>query len=78
MVKKYVDVGASPRGIQSIILAAKVSAMMDGRFNVSFSDIDKVAIPALRHRIILNFEALGDGIMADEIIKDIIAKVEKG
>ena len=78
MVRKYVEVGASPRGIQSIILAAKVSALMDGRFNVSFSDIDKVAVPALRHRIILNFEALGDSISSDEIIKDILTSVEKG
>ncbi len=77
MVKKYVDVGASPRGIQSIILASKVSALLDGRYNVSFSDIDKVAVPALRHRIILNFEALGEGISSDSVIKDILNSVEK-
>ncbi|SES63285.1 AAA family ATPase [Anaerobranca gottschalkii] len=77
-VKKYVEVGASPRGIQSIILAAKVTALLDGRYNVSFADIEKVAIPALRHRLILNFEGIGDGVKADEIITDILNSVEKG
>jgi MoxR-like ATPase len=77
-VKKYVEVGASPRGIQSIILAAKVTALLDGRYNVSFADIEKVAIPALRHRLILNFEGVGDGVKADEIITDILNSVEKG
>ena len=71
-------VGASPRGIQSIILAAKVSALLEGRYNVSFSDIERVAFPALRHRLIFNFEALGERITADEIIREILEHVEKG
>ncbi|SHJ68161.1 MoxR-like ATPase [Anaerobranca californiensis DSM 14826] len=77
-VKKYVSVGASPRGIQSIILAAKVMALLDGRYHVSFADIEKVAVPALRHRLILNFEGMSEGIKGDEIIKDILTRVEKG
>ena len=77
-VNRYVAVGASPRGIQSIILAAKVSALLEGRYNVSFSDIERVAFPALRHRLIFNFEALGERITADEIIREILEHVEKG
>lgn len=77
-VKKYVQVGASPRGIQSIILAARVAALLGGRFNVSFADVERVAVPALRHRLFLNFEALGSGISADTIIGEIIAGTERG
>jgi MoxR-like ATPase len=77
-VKKYVTVGASPRGIQSIILAAKVTALLDGRYNVSFKDIERVALPALRHRVLLNFEALGARITADEIVREILAQTPKG
>jgi len=78
MVKKYVLVGASPRGIQSIILAARVAALLDGRYNVSFGDIEQVALPALRHRLFLNFEAQGGGISADAIIAEILAETERG
>jgi MoxR-like ATPase len=78
LVKRYVQVGASPRGIQSIILAARVAALLSGRFNVSFADIQRVAAPALRHRLFLNFEALGAGVSADAIIGEIIANVERG
>ena len=77
-VKQYVQVGASPRGIQSIILAARVTALLSGRFNVSFADIEKVALPALRHRLFLNFEALGSGINPDSLIAEIIAHTERG
>jgi len=78
MVARYVQVGASPRGIQSIILAARVAALLDGRYNVSFADIERVALPALRHRLFLNFEAQGGGIGADSIIAEIIANTERG
>lgn len=78
MVVKYVQVGASPRGIQSIILAARVTALLDGRFNVSFADIEGVAAPALRHRLFLNFEAQGSGISPDAIIAEILAETERG
>lgn len=78
MVKRYVQVGASPRGIQSIILAARVAALLDGRYNVSFADVERVAVPALRHRLFLNFEAQGGGIDADAIIAEILASTERG
>lgn len=78
MVKEYVQVGASPRGIQSIILAARVTALLEGRFNVSFADVEKVCVPALRHRLFLNFEALGGGISPDSIIAEILDATERG
>lgn len=78
LVQEYVQVGASPRGIQSIILAARVTALLNGRFNVSFSDVEQVALPALRHRLILNFDAQGRGIDADTIVADIIGCTPRG
>ena len=59
IVKKYVRYGASPRGAQALILGGKINALLEGRFNVAFEDIEAVAPPALRHRILLNFEGLG-------------------
>lgn len=73
ITKKYVANGASPRAAQAIIKTAKARALMEGRLNVSFEDIDYVAYPALRHRIITNFEALSDGITADKVIEGILA-----
>lgn len=73
-VKKYVRYGSSPRGAQALILAAKVKALQDGRYNVSIDDIYEVAQPALRHRIILNFEGEAEGIDIDELITSIIKK----
>ncbi len=67
-VKKYVRYGASPRGAQAIITAARIFALLEGRFNVSFEDVKKAALPALRHRMFLNFEAAGDGIRTDDVI----------
>lgn len=78
MVKRYVRFGSSPRGAQAIVLAGKVTALLDGRYNVSFDDIRKVAIPALRHRIILNFEGEADGIATEAIVKDILEKITAG
>ncbi len=72
ITKKYVQNGASPRAAQAIFLASKAKALMDGRLNVSFGDVKFVAYPALRHRIITNFEALSDGIKTDDIITEII------
>ncbi|MEN6371220.1 MAG: MoxR family ATPase [Armatimonadota bacterium] len=74
MVKRFVRYGSSPRGAQAIVLTAKVSALLDGRYNVSFDDIRKVALPALRHRIILNFEGEAEGIATDAIVQDILEK----
>ena len=70
--KKYLRFGVSPRAGQAIVSAAKVLALMNGRYNVSYSDINKLAYPTLRHRIKLNFEAISSRITPDEIIKMII------
>jgi len=72
IVKRYVEAGASPRAAQGIISAAKVRAIMEGRFNVSFEDIKALAKPILRHRIILNFESITEGLKAEDIVDKII------
>lgn len=72
MTGQFLRFGSSPRGAQSLILAAKVRALLQGRFNVSFDDIAKVLLPALRHRLILNFEAEAEGITTDMILQDIL------
>jgi MoxR-like ATPase len=71
---KYVRWGASPRAAQALTLGAKLSAMLDGRYNASFSDVQKVAVPALRHRVLLNFEGEAEGILVDDVVKEIIEK----
>ena len=72
MARTYVRYGASPRGGQAIVLAAKVRALRDGRANVAFEDIDAVASAALRHRLILSFEGQADGVDPDTIIQDVL------
>lgn len=72
VTKKYVSVGASPRAAQAIVKTAKARAFLEGRYNVSLSDIRYVAYPSLRHRIITNFEAVSDGIDADTILTGIL------
>jgi MoxR-like ATPase len=74
IVGTYVRYGASPRGAQAIVLGAKISALLDGRFNVSYADVQAVAAPALRHRVILNFEGEAEGISTDSIVRAIIAE----
>lgn len=76
VVKKYVRCGASPRGAQAIISTSRVRALMEGRFNVAFEDIKKMAYPVLRHRLLLNFDAISDGRDADSIITEIIGSIE--
>ncbi|MPM08992.1 hypothetical protein SDC9_55308 [bioreactor metagenome] len=71
-VKKYVEAGASPRAAQGIISGAKVRAVMEGRLNVSFDDIKALAYPILRHRIILNFDAITEGLTEESIIDKIL------
>ncbi len=71
MSKRYVKYGSSPRGAQSLVLAGKVYALLDGRYNVSFEDIKKAALPSLRHRLILNFEGEAEGIVTEEIVSRI-------
>jgi MoxR-like ATPase len=72
LVKKSVRYGASPRGMQALILGAKVRALIKDRYNVSFEDMKTIAAPALRHRIILNFEGEAEGVDREEIIKEIL------
>src|ERR687895_2045451 len=74
LVSRYVRYGGSPRGAQAIVLGAKISALLDGRFNVSYADVQAVAAPALRHRVILNFEGEAEGISTDSIVRAIIAE----
>ena len=72
MVNQFLRVGASPRAAQAITLAAKVRALLDGRFHVSFQDIKEVSVPAMRHRVILNFEGEAEGITTDMVLEKII------
>ncbi len=76
-VRKYLKYGASPRAAQALILAAKVRALLDGRFNVSYEDIRQVAKPAMRHRIIPNLEAELAGVSADRIVDELIRHVSE-
>ncbi|OPX44483.1 ATPase family [Ruminiclostridium hungatei] len=71
--KRYIRYGASPRAAQAIISTARVRAVMEGRYNVSFDDIRYVAPSALRHRFFMNFDAVADGITAEKIIDEILA-----
>ena len=75
IAKKYLRYGSSPRGAQSIVRASKILALMKGRYNVAFSDLKEAAFPALRHRMILNFEAEAENVTGDKVVKDIIAAV---
>jgi MoxR-like ATPase len=70
--KQFMRYGASPRGLQAIILAAKIRALLEGRYAVAIDDIRHVAPPALRHRLILNFEGEAEGVKADTIIAEIL------
>jgi MoxR-like ATPase len=74
---KYIRFGSSPRGAQGLVLAAKIRGMLDGRYHASFEDITAVALPCLRHRIILNFEAEAENISPDEVVKEILKSVPK-
>jgi MoxR-like ATPase len=76
-VKDYIRYGSSPRGAQSIILGAKGNALVEGRVHVSYEDIAAVVYPALRHRLILNFQAEAENVTTDQILKAIIAKVPR-
>jgi len=72
-VRKYIRYGASPRGVQALILGGKVQALLDGRFALGASDIREAALPALRHRLLLNFEGEAEDISTDDIISEILA-----
>lgn len=72
---QYLRWGSSPRGAQTITLAAKVRALLAGRYNASFDDVRRVFLPAMRHRVILNFEAQAEGIDPDQVLIDLVQKV---
>ncbi len=74
-VRRYVRYGVSPRGAQAIVLGAKIRALMQGRLNVAYDDIRAVTLPALRHRIILNFEAESNDVSSDDVLRGLLAEV---
>ncbi|PCJ56283.1 MAG: AAA family ATPase [Planctomycetota bacterium] len=74
-VKKYIRYGASPRAAQAILAGARVNAILNGRYHVSSEDVDEIAVPALRHRILLSFEGEAEKIMPDEITQSILESV---
>ena len=76
-VNRFVRTGASPRGAQAMLLSAKVSALLDGRFNAAFDDVHAAARPALRHRILLNFEAQAENIAPDTILDAVLGGVKE-
>jgi MoxR-like ATPase len=79
ITNQYLRWGSSPRGAQTLALAAKVRALLEGRYNVSFEDVRRVYLPALRHRVILNFEAQAENIDTDHVLLEILEKLpEKG
>ncbi|MDQ1619101.1 MAG: MoxR-like ATPase [Actinomycetota bacterium] len=71
--RRFVRYGASPRGLQALVLGAKIRALLEGRFNVAYDDVRAAALPALRHRIILNFEADAEGVTTDRVILDVLS-----
>jgi MoxR-like ATPase len=75
LVRQYVRYGGSPRGAQALVTSGKILALMDGRFNVSLDDIRAAALPALRHRVILNFEGEAEGISTEAVIRTILDEV---
>lgn len=77
MLRDYARYGASPRGAQALIIGAKINALLEGRYNVSFDDVGAVAPAALRHRILLNFEGQAEGLRADDLIADVLKSVPR-
>jgi MoxR-like ATPase len=74
---KYIRFGASPRGAQALVLGGKVRALLEGRYNVSFEDIRRVYLPAMRHRVLLNFEAQAENIPSDTVVAQILNEVKE-
>jgi MoxR-like ATPase len=74
---RYLRCGASPRGAQALILAGKVRALLDGRFNVSFEDVRKVYFPSMRHRVLLNFEAQAENVSTDTVLATVLNEVKE-
>jgi MoxR-like ATPase len=76
-IRSYVKYGSSPRGAQAIVLCAKVLAMINGRYHVSLDDIKRAAKPALRHRLIMNFEGEAAGMKTDSILDDVLKSLQE-
>ena len=72
MTNQFVRFGSSPRGVQAVVLAAKVRAMLNERYHVSFDDVAKSALPALRHRLLLNFEGQAEGVQTDDVLIEVL------
>ncbi|TKJ33959.1 MAG: AAA family ATPase [Planctomycetes bacterium B3_Pla] len=77
VTNNFVRFGSSPRGVQALVLAGKVRAMLDERYHVSYSDIEESVLPALRHRLLLNFEGQAEGITTDEMLDQILQSTPK-
>src|SRR5260370_4821826 len=75
VTNQYIRWGSSPRGAQTLVLAAKVRALLDGRYNVSFEDLRRVYLPSLRHRVLLNFEAQAEGVIGDDVLLKVLDAV---
>ena len=73
ITNKYVRWGASPRAAQALTLGGKLQAMLDGRYNASFSDVQKVYLPSMRHRVLLNFEGEAEGVSTDDVLREILS-----
>jgi len=71
-VKRFVKFGSSPRGAQALLLAAKIRALFDGRFAAAVEDVKSAALPALRHRVLLNFEGEAEGVKTDDLLQEIL------
>jgi MoxR-like ATPase len=76
-ISQYVRAGASPRGLQALITGAQVLALLDGRFNASIDDVRRLALPVLRHRILLNFEAVADGVSTDTVLTELLNELKE-
>ncbi|MHC5542727.1 AAA family ATPase [Singulisphaera rosea] len=75
VTNQYIRWGSSPRGVQTLVLAAKVRALLDGRYNVSFEDLRRVYLPSLRHRVLMNFEAQAEGVNSDDVLLKVLDSV---
>jgi MoxR-like ATPase len=76
-VKRFVKFGSSPRGAQALLLAAKIRSLMEGRFAAAIEDVKASALPALRHRVLLNFEGEAEGVKTDDLLQEILKSLPK-
>jgi MoxR-like ATPase len=77
MINRFVRFGSSPRGVQALVLAGKVRALLDERYHVSFDDISQSVLPAMRHRLLLNFEGQAEGMRTDDVLDEVIQKIPR-